>query len=57
MKMNPLLKLEGLGQSIWLDSISRPMLKSGELRRLIEEDGLSGVTSNQDIFEKAIDES
>ena len=57
MKMNPLLKLESLGQSIWLDSISRPMLTSGELRRLIEEDGLSGVTSNPAIFEKAIAET
>ena len=57
MKMNPLLKLESLGQSIWLDSISRPMLTSGELKRLIEEDGLSGVTSNPAIFEKAIAET
>jgi transaldolase len=57
MKMNPLLKLENLGQSIWLDSISRPMLASDELKRLIEEDGLSGVTSNPAIFEKAIAET
>jgi transaldolase len=57
MKMNPLLKLESLGQSVWLDSISRPMLKSGELKKLIEEDGLSGVTSNPAIFEKAIAET
>jgi len=57
MKMNPLLKLEGLGQSIWLDSISRPMLTSGELKRLIKKDGLSGVTSNPAIFEKAIAET
>jgi transaldolase len=56
-KMNPLLKLESLGQSIWLDSISRPMLTSGALKRLIEEDGLSGVTSNPAIFEKAIAET
>jgi transaldolase len=55
--MNPLLKLESLGQSIWLDSISRLMLTSGELKRLIEEDGLSGVTSNPAIFEKAIAET
>ena len=57
MKKNPLLKLESLGQSIWLDSLSRPMLTSGELQRLIAEDGLSGVTSNPAIFEKAIAES
>ena len=57
MKKNPLLKLESLGQSIWLDSLSRPLLTSGELRRLITEDGLSGITSNPAIFEKAIAES
>jgi transaldolase len=57
MKMNPILKLESLGQSVWLDSISRPLITSGELRRLIEEDGLSGVTSNPAIFEKAIAET
>jgi len=55
--MNPLLKLESLGQSIWLDSLSRPLLTSGGLQRLIAEDGLSGVTSNPAIFEKAIAES
>jgi transaldolase len=57
MKMNPILKLESLGQSVWLDSISRSLITSGELRRLIEEDGLSGVTSNPAIFEKAIAET
>jgi transaldolase len=57
MKKNPLLQLELLGQSIWLDSLSRPMLTSGELKILIAEDGLSGVTSNPAIFEKAIAES
>ncbi len=51
---NPLLALEAYGQSIWLDFIRRGMLSSGELRRLIEEDGLSGVTANPSIFEKAI---
>ena len=54
---NPLLKLKSLGQSVWLDSISRPMLTSGVLKRLIVEDGLSGVTSNPAIFEKAIAET
>jgi transaldolase len=54
MKDNPLLRLEGLGQSIWLDFLSRGMLVSGELVALIQEDGVSGVTSNPAIFEKAI---
>lgn len=51
---NTLRELEKLGQSIWIDNISRRMLKSGELKRLIEEDGISGVTSNPTIFQKAI---
>jgi len=46
-----------LGQSIWLDYIRRDLIESGELRRLIEEDGLRGMTSNPSIFEKAIAES
>jgi len=57
MKANPLKKLETLGQSIWLDYIRRDLIASGELRRLIEEDGLQGMTSNPSIFEKAIVES
>lgn len=57
MKRNPLVELENLGQSIWLDFLRRKIIVSGELRRLIEEDGLSGVTSNPSIFEKAIAES
>jgi transaldolase len=51
---NPLLTLEALGQSIWLDYTRRDLIASGELRRLIEEDGLRGMTSNPSIFEKAI---
>jgi transaldolase len=54
MKDNPLRKLGTLGQSIWLDYIRRDLIVSGELRRLIEEDGLRGMTSNPSIFEKAI---
>jgi transaldolase len=54
LKKNPLLKLEALGQSIWLDYTRRDLIASGELRRLIEEDGLRGMTSNPSIFEKAI---
>jgi transaldolase len=54
MKNNPLKQLGILGQSIWLDDIRRDLIVSGELRRLIEEDGLRGMTSNPAIFEKAI---
>jgi transaldolase len=57
VKDNPLKKLETFGQSIWLDYIRRDLIESGELRRLIEEDGLRGMTSNPSIFEKAIAES
>ncbi|MBE3040021.1 MAG: transaldolase, partial [Chloroflexi bacterium] len=57
MKDNPLKQLAVLGQSIWLDYIRRDLIVSGELRRLIEEDGLRGMTSNPAIFEKAIAES
>jgi len=52
--MNPLRRLEEFGQSVWYDNIQRGMLKSGELARMIREDGLRGVTSNPTIFEKAI---
>lgn len=51
---NPLQKLAHFGQSIWLDYIRRNLITSGELRRLIEHDGLRGMTSNPSIFEKAI---
>ncbi|MGH9504778.1 MAG: transaldolase [Terriglobales bacterium] len=51
---NPLKELLKFGQSVWLDYIRRDLLTSGELKRLIEEDGLRGVTSNPTIFEKAI---
>lgn len=54
MKKNPLLAIQEFGQSIWLDFIQRKMIASGELKRLIEEDGLRGITSNPSIFEKAI---
>jgi len=54
MSDNPLLKLHALGQSIWLDYIQRGMFESGEMARLIEADGLAGMTSNPAIFEKAI---
>ena len=51
---NPLKDLLHFGQSVWLDYIRRNLITSGELRRLIDEDGLRGMTSNPSIFEKAI---
>ena len=57
MHANPLKKLGTFGQSIWLDYIRRDLITSGQLRRLIDEDGLRGMTSNPAIFEKAIVDS
>ena len=54
MKENPIKELRKIGQSIWLDNLSRHIIDSGELKRLIEEDGLTGITSNPTIFQKAI---
>lgn len=51
---NRLKQLTKQGQSIWLDFIQRSFVRSGDLRRLVEEDGVRGVTSNPSIFEKAI---
>jgi transaldolase/glucose-6-phosphate isomerase len=51
---NPLKDLLKFGQSVWLDYIRRDLLTSGELKRLVDEDGLRGMTSNPTIFEKAI---
>ena len=51
---NPLRTLQEYGQSVWLDFVSRDLLKSGGLTKLIADDGLRGVTSNPSIFEKAI---
>ena len=51
---NPIKALIGFGQSVWLDYIRRSLITTGELKRLMEEDGLRGVTSNPAIFEKAI---
>ncbi|MGE5497287.1 MAG: transaldolase [Syntrophothermus sp.] len=51
---NPLLRIKEYGQSIWVDFLSRSVLNSGELKRLMLGDGVCGVTSNPDIFEKAI---
>jgi transaldolase/glucose-6-phosphate isomerase len=54
---NPLKDLQTFGQSVWLDYIRRDLFTSGELKRLIDEDGLRGMTSNPAIFEKAIADS
>src|SRR5213595_1988498 len=52
--INPLKDLLQFGQSLWLDYIRRDLLTGGELKRMIAEDGLRGMTSNPAIFEKAI---
>lgn len=52
--MNPLRQLTAIGQSIWLDYIRRDLITSGKLRRLIEDDGVTGITSNPTIFAKAL---
>jgi transaldolase len=57
MKSNPLIQLEALGQSIWLDYIKRDLFFDDKLKKLIVEDSLRGMTSNPSIFEKAIAES
>ncbi len=57
MKSDPLRQLGTLGQSIWLDYIRRDLIASGGFRRLIEEDGLRGMTSDPSIFEKAMADS
>jgi transaldolase len=54
---NPLRDLQKFGQSVWLDYIRRDLFTTGELKRLIDEDGLRGMTSNPAIFEKAIADS
>src|SRR5258708_10989284 len=57
MTGNALKKLAELGQSVWYDYIRRDLYQGGELQRLIQEDGLSGMTSNPTIFQKAIAET
>jgi len=54
MTVSRLGEVLALGQSIWLDFISRSLLRDGDLERMIEEDGLRGMTSNPSIFEKAV---
>lgn len=57
MKNNPLKQLGTLGQSVWLDYIRRDLIVSGALKRMIDEDGVCGMTSNPSIFEKALADS
>jgi len=57
MKNNSLVELENDGQGVWLDYIRRDLFSSGELKRLINDDGITGMTSNPSIFEKAITSS
>ncbi len=54
--MNRLRQIQELGQAVWLDNINRHLIDDGELQRLIDEDGLSGVTSNPSIFKAAMGE-
>ena len=54
MTTNPLLQLKAQGQSVWYDNIDRTQLVSGQLKRLLDEDGVVGVTANPTIFQKSI---
>ncbi|MDA9433125.1 bifunctional transaldolase/phosoglucose isomerase [Bradyrhizobium sp. CCBAU 51627] len=55
--MNPVKELEKHGQAVWLDFLARGFIAKGDLKRLIDSDGVKGVTSNPSIFEKAIGSS
>lgn len=55
--MNPVKALESHGQSVWLDFLARGFIAKGDLKKLIDTDGVKGVTSNPSIFEKAIGSS
>src|SRR5580698_669067 len=55
--MNPVKALENHGQSVWLDFLARGFVAKGDLQKLIDRDGVKGVTSNPSIFEKAIGSS
>jgi len=57
MGKNALYRIRNFGQSVWYDNIERSILTSGKLKKMVEEDGICGVTSNPAIFEKAITES
>src|SRR5436190_2375033 len=51
---NPLLQLKSYGQSVWYDTVDRAQLDNGLFKRMVDEDGIVGVTSNPTIFQKAI---
>lgn len=55
--MSKLHEVNKLGQSIWLDNLSRTIIKEGELAKLVNEDGVTGITSNPAIFQKALTDS
>lgn len=55
--MNPVKQLEKHGQAVWLDFLARGFIAKGDLKKLIDSDGIKGVTSNPSIFEKAIGSS
>ena len=57
MEKNNVKQIHDFGQSIWLDFIDRKIMDSGDLKSLIEDDGVRGITSNPAIFEKAISSS
>ncbi len=57
METNKIKRIYDFGQSIWLDLLDRKIMDSGELKKLIDEDGIRGLTSNPAIFEKAISNS
>ena len=54
MAQNPPVDIQAFGQSIWYDNISRALINNGEVQRLVDEDGVLGITSNPSIFQKAI---
>src|SRR5215216_4174259 len=57
MAKSRLHELSERGQSVWFDTLSRPLIESGDLKRMMEEDAVVGVTSNPTIFQKALAES
>ena len=54
---NKLREIEALGQAVWIDNLNRELLDDGTMRDLVEQDGISGVTSNPSIFEKGMGNS
>ena len=56
MPDSPLHRVTALGQSVWIDFLSRDLLETGELERRMREDAICGVTSNPTIFQKAMAE-